>query len=69
MSIPHVRVIDYGLTPAQYHAGLGKPWDALGVTGTQDEDVFTLAGREIKRLRAENESLLEELKQETQYCS
>ena len=48
-------MIDYDsvdCTPQQYHAGLDKLWDALGLTKPQEEDVFTLAGRKIKRLRA-----------------
>ena len=38
---------DYGLTPEQYHAGLDKLWAALGCTGVQDKDVFTLASERI----------------------
>lgn len=38
---------DYGLTPEQYHAGLDKLWTALGLTGVQDRDVFTLASERI----------------------
>jgi hypothetical protein len=37
----------FDLTPQQYHAGLDKLWSALGLTGIQDEDVFTLAARAI----------------------
>lgn len=36
-----------GITPQQYHAGLDKLWEALGIEGVQDEDVFTLAARAI----------------------
>jgi len=39
---------EYGLTPAQYHAGLDKLWRALGLRGTQSEDVFTLAAQRIR---------------------
>ena len=42
--------VDYGCTPAQYHAGLDKLWKALRVVEVQDEDVFTLAARKIKLL-------------------
>lgn len=43
---------EFGCTPAQYHNGLDKLWDALAVDGPQEEDCFTLAANEIKRLRA-----------------
>lgn len=39
----------FDITPQQYHAGLDKLWDALGLTGVQDEDVFTLAARAIRK--------------------
>lgn len=42
----------FDLTPQQYHDGVDKLWEALELEGVQDEDVFTLAAREIKRLRA-----------------
>ena len=35
----------------QYHGGLDKLWQALGLTAVQDEDVFTLAARVIARER------------------
>lgn len=38
---------EYGITPEQYHAGLDKLWAALGLTGPQDKDVFTLAAEAI----------------------
>ena len=43
---------DYGLTPAQYHAGVDMLWAALGKTdaGVQDVDVFTQAAEAIKEL-------------------
>lgn len=37
---------------AQYHAGLDKLWAALGLTTTQDTDVFTLAAERIRSLEA-----------------
>jgi hypothetical protein len=37
----------FDLTPQQYHYGLDQLWKALGVTGVQDEDVFTLSARSI----------------------
>lgn len=37
----------FDCTPQQYHAGIDKLWVALGLTGVQDEDVFTLAARAI----------------------
>lgn len=43
---------EYGLTPEQYHAGVAKLWEALGVSGLQQEDVFTLAAKEIMRLKS-----------------
>ena len=49
--ISNVSVTDYGLTPAQYHAGLDKLWDVLGLKGVQDKDVFTLAAEAIKKSR------------------
>jgi len=40
---------DFGITPAQYHAGLSKLWDALNMpTNPTGEDVFTLAARAIE---------------------
>jgi hypothetical protein len=40
---------DFGITPAQYHAGLSKLWDALNMPGNPTgEDVFTLAARAIE---------------------
>jgi len=47
----------FDCTPQQYHAGLDKLWRALGVTGVQDEDVFTLVEKEIGRLREAYELL------------
>jgi len=45
----------FDLTPQQYHVGLDKLWKALGLAEAQDEDVFTLAAREIERLRLSNQ--------------
>lgn len=42
---------DFGLTPEQYHAGVDNLWKALGITEVQDEDVFTLAAREINQAK------------------
>jgi hypothetical protein len=40
---------DFGITPAQYHAGLSKLWDALNMpSNPTGEDVFTLAARAIE---------------------
>ena len=39
---------DFGCTPAQYHAGLARLWNALGDRGQKTEDVFTLAARAIE---------------------
>jgi hypothetical protein len=40
---------DFGITPAQYHAGLAKIWDALDMpSNPTGEDVFTLAARAIE---------------------
>ena len=38
-------------TPQQYHAGLDRLWRGLGLTGVQDDDVFTLCERELLRLK------------------
>lgn len=46
-----VDTSDYGLTPAQYHAGLDKLWAALKVTGVQELDVFTLCANRIAQLK------------------
>ncbi len=57
--------VDYGVTPAQYHAGLDKLWDAL-LKSVQESstptvpwvgDVFTLAAKTITDQRADIESL------------
>lgn len=40
------------ISSAQYHAGLDKLWAALGLTGVQDRDVFTLAAERIRQLEA-----------------
>ena len=42
---------EFGCTPAQYHAAIDKLWKALEVTTPQEPDCFTLAAREIVRLR------------------
>ncbi len=42
----------FDCTPQQYHSGLYILWAALGLTGVQDEDVFTLAAAELERLQA-----------------
>ena len=40
---------DFGITPAQYHAGLSKLCDALDMpSNPSGEDVFTLAARAIE---------------------
>jgi hypothetical protein len=41
---------DFGITPAQYHAGLFKLWGALNMpSNPTGEDVFTLAARAIEQ--------------------
>jgi hypothetical protein len=41
---------DFGITPAQYHHGLSKLWDALNMpSNPTGEDVFTLAARAIEQ--------------------
>lgn len=43
---------DYGITPAQYHAGLDKLWKALGhVKRSGEHDVFALCSERIKNLQ------------------
>lgn len=49
--------LNYGITPAQYHAGLDKLWAALGMTGVQTKDVFTLASEQIKNQRKQMDAL------------
>ncbi len=41
---------EFDCTPEQYHHGLDILWKALGVTGTQDRNVFQLAADELERL-------------------
>lgn len=57
--------VDYGVTPAQYHAGLDKLWDAL-LESVQESstptvpwtgDVFTLAAKTIIDQRKDIEAL------------
>lgn len=44
---------DYGLTPAQYHAGLDKLWTALeNVKYNGERDVFTMCADRIKELES-----------------
>lgn len=47
----HRYDVDFGCSPAQYHGAIDKLWEALGVTEVQEEDCFTLAAKEIVRLR------------------
>jgi hypothetical protein len=42
---------DFDITPAQYHTGLDKIWEALGANGEQEIDVFTQAAEAIFRYR------------------
>ena len=39
------------ITPEQYHAGLDKLWDALGVSGPQNIDVFSLVALKLNTIR------------------
>lgn len=39
---------DFECTPAQYHAGLARLWNALGNKNPKTEDVFTIAARAIE---------------------
>jgi hypothetical protein len=48
----------FDCTPEQYHADLDKLWGALGLTGPQDEDVFTLAAKAIHDLTAASEAMV-----------
>jgi hypothetical protein len=41
----------YDCTPAQYHGAIDRIWKALEVQGPQQEDCFTIAAKEIVRLR------------------
>ena len=58
----------FDCTPQQYHGGLDKLWEALGLTEVQDEDVFTLSARRMKQLQAENEQLLTEISRLRMKC-
>lgn len=42
---------EFDCTPAQYHACIDKLWKALEAKGPQQEDCFTMAAKEIVRLR------------------
>lgn len=42
---------DFDCTPAQYDARITMLWKALGLEGPQQDDCFTMAAREIVRLR------------------
>ena len=47
----------FGCAPQQYHAGLDKLWAAMPwYTKPTDEDVFTLAAREIERVQSPPEN-------------
>lgn len=46
----------FDISPQQYHAGLDKLWVALGLTGPQDEDVFTLAVARLESLAGERDA-------------
>lgn len=48
---------DFGCTPAQYHASIDKLWKALKAEGPQQEDCFTMAAKEIERLRSQVDSM------------
>lgn len=54
----------FDLSPQQYHAGLDRLWSALavslGVSGVQDDDVFTLCASAITKLKADNDCLRHE---------
>lgn len=52
---------EFECTPAQYHAAIDKLWEALGVSGPQSQDCFTMAAQEIVRLREQSKELLEAL--------
>jgi hypothetical protein len=41
----------FDCTPAQYHGAIDRIWKALDVQGPQQEDCFTMAAKEIVRLR------------------
>ena len=55
----------FDCTPEQYHAGLDKLWAALGVSGPQEHDVFTLVAAEIEQLRRLNQDKFNHLQA---YC-
>jgi hypothetical protein len=48
---------DYGMTPAQLHAGIHQLWKALKVATVQSTDVFTLAAERILTLESEIKDL------------
>ena len=47
----------FDISPRQYHAGLDKLWIALGISGPQEKDVFTLCAEELTALRGKVEKL------------
>lgn len=46
---PNEYNLNFGMTPAQFHAGLDKLWEALELDGVQEHDIFTLAAERIKQ--------------------
>ena len=53
---------EYGITAAQYHAGLDKLWKALAISCAQGRDVFTLCSERIAYLESEVGVLRTQLK-------
>ena len=56
---------NFGMSPAQFHAGLDRLWSALELCGTQEKDVFTLAAEKIRGQREDIESLIRFIDQNT----
>ena len=41
----------FDCTPRQYHDVIDKLWKALEITSVQEEDCFSIAAKEIRKLR------------------
>lgn len=47
---PGSEMLDFGITAAQYHAGIDKLWKAVNLTGVQELDIFTICSNRIREL-------------------
>lgn len=58
---PGAEMLDFGISAAQYHAGIDKLWKALRLTGVQNKDVFSLCAERIQKLESIVEKIQETL--------